>query len=219
MLRVVAFGRSVIQDPSLTAQLLVTDMVRTTYSWAMLQPFSGSTSVSPPSPPKLEPCTLSPGRLMDWPLSCRPPVMATPPALVARTMIDAHADRVVLQHVHGAVVERSPVGGVAGRVGRTVQWPPERAAVVADEDVGLAVVLTDRDRVLVGVRGLVQSPVCLLGSMLQHANPKFQYGPGVVHVVPALVVSKTSSRPRYTCFGSLGSTWRNWLYQDWMPGM
>src|SRR5947209_2716682 len=64
-----------------------------------------------------------------------------------------------------------------------------------------------------------QSPVCLVGSMLQHGNPKFQYGPGVVQLVPASVLSYTSSRPTYTCFGSLGSTWRNWLYQDWMPGM
>src|SRR5581483_10210516 len=64
-----------------------------------------------------------------------------------------------------------------------------------------------------------QSPVCLLGSMLQHGNPKFQYGPGVVHVAPASFDSNTSSRPANTWFGLAGSTCRNWLYQDWMPGM
>src|SRR5512142_1799847 len=57
-----------------------------------------------------------------------------------------------------------------------------------------------------------QSPVCLVGSMLQQGNPKFQYGPGVVQVVPALLDSKTSSRPAYTWSGLAGSTWRNWLY-------
>src|SRR3954467_11211009 len=64
-----------------------------------------------------------------------------------------------------------------------------------------------------------QSPVCLDGSMLQQGKLKFQYGPGVVQVAPASLVSNTSSSPMYTCLGSLGSTCRNWLYQAWMPGM
>src|SRR5437763_2256528 len=77
--RLVALVGSVTQEPSLTAQLLVTQIARNTYSCAMLQPLLGSTKVSPPSPPKLEPITRSPGRLTDWPLSCNPPLMARPP--------------------------------------------------------------------------------------------------------------------------------------------
>src|SRR5436190_1456966 len=68
-----------------------------------------------------------------------------------------------------------------------------------------------------------QSPVCFFGSMFQQGKKKFQYGPGTVHVAPPSLVSKTSSRPAYTWFGSAGSTWRNWLYQactpGWNPGM
>src|SRR5690242_10536779 len=78
MLRLDTLDGSVVHEPSLTAQLLVTDMARYTYSEAMLQPLFGSTRTSPPSPPKLEPMTLSPGRRIDTPLSCRPPEMAGP---------------------------------------------------------------------------------------------------------------------------------------------
>src|SRR5947209_5780982 len=59
-------------------QSFVTQMFSLVYSSAMLQPLAGSTRVSPPSPPKLEPITLSPLRRIDWPLSCRPPETATP---------------------------------------------------------------------------------------------------------------------------------------------
>src|SRR5437762_2786508 len=75
----VALVGSVDQEPSLTAQLLVTAMARYTYSLAMLQPLAASTRVSPPSPPKFEPITRSPARLIDWPLSCNPPEIVTPP--------------------------------------------------------------------------------------------------------------------------------------------
>src|SRR5262245_6151890 len=63
-----------------------------------------------------------------------------------------------------------------------------------------------------------QSPVCCGGSMDQHGNGKFQYGPGVSQLAPPFLVSKTSSRPAYRWSGLVGSTWRNWLYQAWMPG-
>src|SRR5215475_14905105 len=40
----------------------------------------------------------------------------------------------------------------------------------------------------------------------KHFRVRFQYGPSVFQLDPPLVVSQTSSRPRYTWFGSAGST-------------
>src|SRR2546430_15113345 len=83
MLRLVALDGSccVNQDPSLTAQLLVTHMGRKTYSCTVLHTLFGSTKGSAPSPPKLEPITRSPERLRDCPLSCRPPGTPMPQPL------------------------------------------------------------------------------------------------------------------------------------------
>src|SRR5262249_50650709 len=69
--------------------------------------------------------------------------------------VPSDADRVVLQRVDGAVVERGPVGRVPGRVGRAVQRPAVDATVVAGDDVRLAVLPADRPRVLVRVGALV----------------------------------------------------------------
>src|SRR4051794_39580271 len=65
---------------------------------------------------------------------------------------------------------------------------------------------------------VVIGQVLLAGLGLQQASGKFQYGPITFHVAPASVVSKTSSRPRYTCRGFFGSTWTYWSYHAWLPG-
>src|SRR6476620_6358464 len=83
-----------VSAPGLRAQLLVIFTARLTYSCSWLQPFAGSAAPSPPSPPKLEPISVSPlvpfgatlNRL-DTPLSCRPPETTTPlPFLVSLPM-------------------------------------------------------------------------------------------------------------------------------------
>ncbi|MBM0227654.1 hypothetical protein [Micromonospora sp. ATA51] len=53
-------------------------MARLVYSWTCRQPFAGSASESPPSPPKLEPITVSPARSTEAPLSWRPPETTVP---------------------------------------------------------------------------------------------------------------------------------------------
>src|SRR5215813_13550703 len=57
------------------------------------------------------------------------------------------------------------------------------------------------------------------GSTSQHENGKFQYGPVVVQVWPALLVSKTSSRSRKTWLSLRGSTMIAWLYHACEPGV
>src|SRR4051812_15096440 len=69
-----AFGRS---GPGF-AQVRVTRIDRATYSWTMLQPSFGSTSTSPPSPPKFDTIFGEPGRSSEPPLSWRPPLTSTP---------------------------------------------------------------------------------------------------------------------------------------------
>src|SRR5262245_36505046 len=56
------------------------------------------------------------------------------------------------------------------------------------------------------------------GSTSQHGNGKFQYGPVVVQVRPALFVSKTSSRSTKTWPALRGSTMTAWLYHACEPG-
>src|SRR5512147_170680 len=58
---------------------VVRAMSRPTYSTTARSPFAGSTSVSPPSPPKGETIVDDPGDRSDSPLSCRPPHSASPP--------------------------------------------------------------------------------------------------------------------------------------------
>src|SRR6266516_4586173 len=65
----------------------------------------------------------------------------------------------------------------------------------------------------------VPGQVSLAGSKLQQENGKFQYGPVVVHVWPALFVSKTSSRSRKTWLAFFGSTMIAWLYHACEPGV
>ncbi len=69
--------------PSDRPQLSVSSMARKTYSASIRQPLSGSTRVSPPSPPKGDPILPLPARSSgsrsDPPLSWRPPDTATPP--------------------------------------------------------------------------------------------------------------------------------------------
>src|SRR5436305_14633879 len=60
------------------AQSLVTYIVSTTYSCTTLQPSVGSTSTSPPSPPKFELIFGAPTRRIEPPLSCRPPLTIAP---------------------------------------------------------------------------------------------------------------------------------------------
>ena len=82
MLRVLDFVTSRnASSVSWWAHLFVTRIARTTYSWTMLQPLFGSTRTSPPSPPKFELIFDAPGRRIEPPLSCSPPLtsMFSPP--------------------------------------------------------------------------------------------------------------------------------------------
>ena len=61
--------------------------------------------------------------------------------------------------------------------------------------------------------------VSLAGSGLWQGSGKFQYGPVVVQVLPALLVSKTSSRSRKTWLSLRGSTMIDWSYHACAPGV
>ena len=65
----------------------------------------------------------------------------------------------------------------------------------------------------------VPGQVSSFGSTFQHGNGKFQYGPVVVQVLPALPVSKTSSRSTKTWLSLCGSTMIAWLYHACAPGV
>src|SRR5690348_5419833 len=82
---VVVYGRKLralavdsVRALPLTLQFSVTRMDRLTYSCTCRHALLGSANESPPSPPKWEPMTESPGRRIEAPLSCRPPVTMTP---------------------------------------------------------------------------------------------------------------------------------------------
>src|SRR5215469_4654287 len=66
---------------------------------------------------------------------------------------------------------------------------------------------------------VVFGQVSSLGLTFQQEYGKFQYGPMVDQVAPALAVSYTSSRPTNTWLSLAGSTASVWLYQDWVPGV
>src|SRR6266536_3374591 len=57
-----------------------------------------------------------------------------------------------------------------------------------------------------------------LGLPWKQGSTKSKYGPIVLHVWPPLVVSATSSSPRYTWAALAGSTAMYWLYQVCAPG-
>ena len=69
-------------DPSERPPVVVSAMSRSVYSTTTRSPLFGSTSVSPPSPPKGETIVERLGRRRDSPLSCSPPQMASPPVTV-----------------------------------------------------------------------------------------------------------------------------------------
>src|SRR6185503_7760630 len=66
-------------DPSDRPPFVVSAMSRSVYSTTARSPLFGSTSVSPPSPPKGETIVERLGSRSDSPLSCRPPQIASPP--------------------------------------------------------------------------------------------------------------------------------------------
>jgi hypothetical protein len=80
-----SFGAIVMIDeseagvPSALPQLVVICRVRSTYSPTVRHPLLGSTSWSPPSPPKGDTCPLFCGSSSETPLSCRPPQTWTDP--------------------------------------------------------------------------------------------------------------------------------------------